>query len=79
MRNRLIIRHNDLGVSVLPSGLYDYIADATPRTRVTMAKSPEPLTATDDWPVRVPVTAGELDLFESFFSDILDELFGDKA
>ena len=29
----------------------------------------------DDWPVRVPVTSEEVDVFEAWFGDILDELF----
>jgi hypothetical protein len=33
-------------------------------------------TVTDDWPERVPVTAAEVDVFEAWFGDILDELFG---
>ncbi len=32
-------------------------------------------TVTDDWPERVPVTAAEVDVFEAWFGDILDELF----
>jgi hypothetical protein len=32
-------------------------------------------TVTDDWPDRVPVTAAEVDVFEVWFGDILDELF----
>jgi hypothetical protein len=30
----------------------------------------------DDWPERVPVTEAEIDLFEAWFGDIIDELFG---
>lgn len=30
----------------------------------------------DDWPERVPVTEHEVDVFEAWFGDILDELFG---
>ncbi len=33
-------------------------------------------TVTDDWHKRVPVTAAEVDVFEAWFGDILDELFG---
>jgi hypothetical protein len=31
---------------------------------------------TDDWPARVPVTATEVDVFEAWFGDVFDELFG---
>jgi hypothetical protein len=30
----------------------------------------------DDWPERVPVTAAEVDVFEAWFGDLFDELFG---
>jgi hypothetical protein len=33
-------------------------------------------TVTDDWPERVPVTAREVDIFEAWFGDLFDELFG---
>ena len=30
----------------------------------------------DDWPARVPVTEAEVDVFEAWFDDLFDELFG---
>ncbi len=33
-------------------------------------------TVTDDWPDRVPVTAAEVDVFEAWFGDLFDEIFG---
>ena len=30
----------------------------------------------DDWPARVPVTDTEIDVFEAWFGDVFDELFG---
>ncbi len=33
-------------------------------------------TVTDDWPERVPVTSAEVDVFEAWFGDVFDELFG---
>lgn len=30
----------------------------------------------DDWPQRVPVTSSEIDVFESWFGALVDELFG---
>ncbi|QEX14951.1 hypothetical protein FRZ44_02300 [Hypericibacter terrae] len=33
-------------------------------------------TVTDDWPERVPVTDAELVVFEAWFEDLFDELFG---
>ncbi len=33
-------------------------------------------TVTDDWPDRVPVTNAELAVFEAWFGDLFDEMFG---
>jgi hypothetical protein len=33
-------------------------------------------TITDDWPERVPVTQAEVDIFEAWFGDLFDEMFG---
>ena len=35
-------------------------------------------TVTDDWPDRVPITDAELDVFEAWFGDLFDELFGPR-
>jgi hypothetical protein len=31
---------------------------------------------TDDWPKRVPVSQAEVDIFEAWFGDLFDEMFG---
>jgi hypothetical protein len=31
---------------------------------------------TDDWPEHVPVTNAEIEIFEAWFGDLFDELFG---
>lgn len=33
-------------------------------------------TVTDDWPDPVPVVSAEIDVFEGWFGDLFDELFG---
>ncbi|MGA9869202.1 MAG: hypothetical protein WBQ75_22440 [Acetobacteraceae bacterium] len=33
-------------------------------------------TGTDDWPDPVPITDAELDVFEAWFGDLFDEMFG---
>lgn len=33
-------------------------------------------TVTDDWPGRVPVMQAEVAVFEAWFGDLFDELFG---
>jgi hypothetical protein len=35
-----------------------------------------PWTVTDDWPEHIPVTEAEVDVFEQWFGDLFDELFG---
>lgn len=69
---------------ILPTDLYDYIGEevAAPLTcKLPASRCPiEPITpnwtVSDDWPERVPVTDAEIDLFEAWFGDIIDELFG---
>ncbi|MBV9692701.1 MAG: hypothetical protein JO261_03270 [Alphaproteobacteria bacterium] len=46
------------------------------RHRRTQACDPEDWRVLDDWPKRVPVTEREVDVFEAWFGDVLDELFG---
>ena len=36
----------------------------------------ETWTITDDWPEPIPVARAELDVFEAWFGDLFDELFG---
>ena len=31
---------------------------------------------TDDWPEHIPVTETEVDVFEAWFGDLFDDLFG---
>jgi hypothetical protein len=31
---------------------------------------------TDDWPKRIPVSSVEVDVFQAWFGDVFDELFG---
>jgi hypothetical protein len=70
---------------ILPDDLYAYIEDkdgdedddAPPHGIRRLRKhQPETWTVSDDWPERVPISEAELDLFEAWFGDILDELFG---
>jgi hypothetical protein len=36
-------------------------------------------TVTDDWPDPVPVTEAEIEVFEQWFDDLFDELFGRES
>jgi hypothetical protein len=74
--------HNEGGRQAIPDNLYDYLDDPAPRIRPPRrAPSPhvfhvEALPVTDDWPEDVPVTEAEIDVFERYFGDALDRLFG---
>jgi hypothetical protein len=60
---------------VLPDDLY-IIPDPLPRIGRPIKHDVETWTVTDDWPERVPVTDAELDVFEAWFGDLFDDLFG---
>ena len=59
--------------------LYDY-ARTTPPPRVGRPINDDlsDWRVIDDWPDEVPVTPEEVDVFEAWFGDILEELFGPK-
>lgn len=66
----------------LPDDLYDYGDDPVP-SPASRRRAPSPdafgvekLPVIDDWPERVPVTEAEVDIFERYFGDVLDRLFG---
>lgn len=65
----------------LPDDLYDYIEGEegkrpAPKSPLARRAMTENWTVSDDWPERVPVTDAEIRLFEAWFGDILDDLFG---
>lgn len=78
--------------NTLPDDLYDYadgydyaiepLSEATPakrlerRVKTQRSLSEENLTVVDDWPEQVPVTEAEIRVFERWFGDVFDELFG---
>ena len=57
--------------------LYDYVAAPARPGRRRAKRASVTLTVTDDWPKDVPVTEAEIDVFEAWFGDLFDELFGD--
>jgi hypothetical protein len=57
--------------------LYDYVAASARPGRQRAKRASETLTVTDDWPEDVPVTEAEIDVFETWFGELFDELFGD--
>ncbi|MBV5265011.1 hypothetical protein [Pinisolibacter aquiterrae] len=71
--------------SASPDDLYDYARpqivarrasiDACSSLGYPRVWSPE---IVDDWPISIPVSEVEIDLFEGYFGDLLDEVFGSK-
>ena len=59
----------------LPADLY-VVPGAWPRLGRPVKHDVESWRVVDDWPVRVPVTDAEVDVFEAWFGDVFDELFG---
>jgi hypothetical protein len=50
--------------------------EAWPRAGRPLRHDPTTWTVTDDWPQHVPVTVAEVGVFEAWFGDLFDELFG---
>lgn len=68
-------RHPSPGI--LPDDLYDYIHEPSPRRSSRLAVlDVEKLRVVDDWPEKVPITEAEIVVFERWFADVFDELFG---
>ncbi|UZD69336.1 hypothetical protein [Brucella sp. JSBI001] len=65
----------------LPDDFYDYGDDPAPRFGAPRGTplhivDVEKLPVIDDWPEKVPITEEEIDIFERYFGDVLDRLFG---
>ena len=75
-RSRTGRREHRIVSAVIPDDLYDYLQ--TPERRLGRPVKHDLMDwrVLDDWPRRVPVTQREVDVFEAWFGDILDELFG---
>jgi hypothetical protein len=63
-------------IAAQPDDLYDYLLPRPRRAGRPVKHDPSAWIVTDDWPERVPVTEREVDVFEAWFGDILDELLG---
>ena len=64
-----------LSLGVLPDDLYIEPAPS-PRIGRPPKHDLSAWTITDDWPERIPITDAEVDVFEAWFGDLFDELFG---
>jgi hypothetical protein len=62
-------------LGILPDDLYIQPAP-WPRIGRRAKHDPSLWAVTDDWPHPVPITDAELDVFEAWFGDLFDELFG---
>ena len=62
-------------LGILPDDLYIPI-EPWPRSGRPAKQDLSVWTVTDDWPDAVPITDAELDVFEAWFGDLFDELFG---
>ena len=56
--------------------LYDYARAPARHDRRRAKRASVTWTVTDDWPKDVPVTDAEIAVFEAWFGDLFDELFG---
>lgn len=66
---------------ILPADLYDYANDLPQRHSASRGPSEDDpgtdrMAVIDDWPEYIPVTEAEVDVFERYFGDVLDRLFG---
>jgi len=59
-----------------PDDLLDYAAPPERRAGRPPKHDLSNWIVTDDWPERIPVTDAEVDVFEAWFGDLFDELFG---
>jgi hypothetical protein len=59
-----------------PIDLHDYLHMCRKRIGRPLKHDLSTWTVTDDWPECVPVNAREVDMFEAWFGDLFDELFG---
>ena len=66
------------GLREIPDDLYDYAHPPHRRVGRPLKTNPAIWTVTDDWPARVPVTEAEVELFEAWFGDLFDEMFGPR-
>ena len=59
-----------------PDGVLDYAASPARRVGRPPKHDVSNWKVRDDWPKRIPVTDAEVDVFEAWFGDLFDELFG---
>jgi len=65
----------------IPDDLFDYADDPAPRMSPSRGRPShvfdvERLPVIDDWPEYVPITEAEIQVFERWFGDVFDDMFG---
>jgi len=70
-------RRHRPGFGVLPDDLHIQV-EPWPRLGRPVKSDIETWRVIDDWPRCVPVTEAEIDVFEAWFGDLFDELFGPR-
>jgi hypothetical protein len=65
-----------LRFGIPPDDLWDYAIPPERRVGRPPRHELSSWTVSDDWPERIPVTDAEVDVFEAWFGDLFDELFG---
>lgn len=75
-------RPRNLASGTLPVDLYHYAEDPAPRRSPHRRAESldildvENLPVIDDWPKEVPISEAEIEVFERWFADVFDEMFG---
>ena len=80
-KSRANYRHGSLEQAsdgALPSDLFDYAEPSTHKLGRLSIHNQSEWTVTDNWPQIIPVTEVEIDIFEAWFGDVFDELFGTR-
>lgn len=77
-RPRASRRTRRVDAAVLPDDLYDYALAPERRAGRPIKHDLSGWCVVDDWPDPVPVTEREVDVFEAWFGDILDDLVGSR-
>jgi hypothetical protein len=71
-------RRPRLPIDAPPDDLYDYARAPVRSARRCANRNRLTWTVTDDWPDDVPVTDAEIAVFEAWFGEFFDELFGNS-
>lgn len=69
-------RRHSVICSAPPNDLFDYLQSPTRRVGRPHKHDPANWTVADDWPERVPVSEAEIDIYEAWFGDLFDRIFG---